>query len=59
MLVDMGGNWGFEGQCCGNNITTCQYPLSRFDGFCASFGEFISNLDVFQNVDWKLVQHTK
>jgi hypothetical protein len=34
MLTDMGGNWGFEGQCCGNSIKTCQYSLSRFDGFC-------------------------
>ncbi len=34
MLTDMGGNWGFEGQCCGNSIRTCQYSLSRFDGFC-------------------------
>jgi len=36
MLIDMGGNWGFEGQCCGNSIKTCQYSLSRFDGFCGS-----------------------
>ncbi len=34
MLIDMGGNWGFEGQCHGNSIKTCQYSLSRFDGFC-------------------------
>ncbi len=34
MLTDMGGNWGFEGQCHGNNIKTCQYSLSRLDGFC-------------------------
>jgi len=32
----MGGNWGFEGQCHGNNIKNCQYSLSRFDGFCGS-----------------------
>jgi len=25
------------------------------DGFCGSFGESISNLDVFHNVDWRLV----
>jgi len=50
----MGGNWGFEGQCHGNNIKACQYS-SRFDGFCGSFGESISNLNVFHNVDWKLV----
>jgi hypothetical protein len=36
MLNDMGGKWGFEGQCCGNNIKTCQYSLSRFDGLCGS-----------------------
>ncbi len=36
MLTDMGGNWGFEGQCHGNSIKTCQYSLSRFDGFCGS-----------------------
>jgi hypothetical protein len=36
MLSDMGGNWGFEGQCRGNSIKTCQYSLSRFDGFCGS-----------------------
>jgi hypothetical protein len=34
MLIDMGGNWGFEGQCHGNSIKTCQYSLSRFYGFC-------------------------
>jgi hypothetical protein len=34
-------------------------PYQDLMVFCASFGEFISNLDVFQNVDWKLVQHTK
>jgi hypothetical protein len=34
MLTDMGGNWGFEGQSCGNNIKTYQYSLSRFDGLC-------------------------
>jgi len=32
----MGGNWGFEGQCHGNSIKTCQYSLSRFDGFYGS-----------------------
>ncbi len=32
MLTDMGGNWGFEGQCHGNSIKTCQYSL--FDGLC-------------------------
>jgi hypothetical protein len=36
MLTDMGGNWGLEGQCRGNSIKTCQYSLSRFDGFCGS-----------------------
>ncbi len=36
MLTDMGGNWGFEGQCCGNNIKTYQNSLSRFGGFCGS-----------------------
>jgi hypothetical protein len=55
MLTDMGGNWGFEGQCHGNSIKACQYSLSRFDGFCGSFGESISNLDVFHNVDWRLI----
>jgi hypothetical protein len=35
MLTDMGGNWGFKGQCHGNSIKTCQYS-SRFDGFCGS-----------------------
>ncbi len=32
--TDMGGNWGFEGQCHGNSIKTCQYSLSRFFGLC-------------------------
>jgi len=36
MLTDMGGNWGFEGQYCGNSIKTCEYSLSRFDGLCGS-----------------------
>jgi hypothetical protein len=36
MLTDMGGNWGFESQCCGNSIKTCQYSLSRYFGFCGS-----------------------
>jgi hypothetical protein len=36
MLTDMGGNWGFEGQCHGNSIKTCQYSVSRFDGFYGS-----------------------
>jgi len=36
MLTDMGGNWGFEGQCCGNSIKTCQNSLSRFGGFRGS-----------------------
>ncbi len=35
MLTDMGGNWGFEGQCRGNSIKTCQYS-SRFYGFNGS-----------------------
>ncbi len=34
MLTNMGGKWGFEGQCHGNSIKTCQYSLSRFDGLC-------------------------
>jgi hypothetical protein len=53
MLIDIGRNWGFEGQCHGSNIKIFQYSLSRFDGFCglvfcATFGESISNLDAFQ-----------
>ncbi len=36
MLTNMGGNWGFEGQCHGNSIKVCQYSLSRFYGFCGS-----------------------
>ncbi len=36
MLTNMGGNWGFEGQCRGNSIKTCQYSLSRFYGFYGS-----------------------
>ncbi len=36
MLTDMGGNWGFEGQCRGNSIKIFQYSLSRFDGLYGS-----------------------
>ncbi len=62
MLTDMGGNWGFEGQCHGNSIRICQYSLSRFDGFYQSrapFGESTSNLHAFLNVDWRFVQHNR
>jgi len=36
MLTDMGGNWGFEGQCPGNSMKISQYSLSSFGGFCGS-----------------------
>ncbi len=61
MLTDMGGNWGFEGQCRGNRLKLANIPYQVLMVFVARFLCLLwcSNLGAFHNVDWRLVLHTK
>ncbi len=58
MLTNMGGNWGFEGQCRDNSIKTCQYSLSRFYGFYGSvLVHFLVNLSRIQMFSIMLIRY--